>query len=161
MFLKAVQEVHYHDDNDDDIKSMMMTMTMKSTVMKMLQPVQQDSLICVPYLQAVVKWGGDQLVCAWVKLFPKTRIWFFKKWKRTWDPLNASDVAKMLVQGVQQRSFLVPKIPDLSKSQVLGSFSSLVRTTFISESTEQEAKMRSDRGFTLRNNMRHLNILNT
>ena len=57
MFLKAVQEVHYHDDNDDDIKSMMMTMTMKSMVMtmKMLQPVQQDSLIRVPYLQAVVK----------------------------------------------------------------------------------------------------------
>ena len=40
-------------------------------------------------------------------------------WKQTWDPLNTSDIAKMLVQRVQQWSFLVPKVPDLSKGQVL------------------------------------------
>ena len=61
MFLKAVHEDHYHDDKDDDIDLMitmtMMTLRMKSTMirMKMLPPVQKHSLICVPYLQTVIK----------------------------------------------------------------------------------------------------------
>ena len=60
MFLKAVHEDHYHDDKDGDIDLLitmtMMTLRMKSTIrMKMLPPVQKHSLICVPYLQTVIK----------------------------------------------------------------------------------------------------------
>ena len=62
MFLKAVHEDHYHDDNEDDIDLMitmtmifmMMTMRMKST-MKMLQPVQKHSFVCLPDLETVIK----------------------------------------------------------------------------------------------------------
>ena len=65
MFLKAVHEEHYHDDKGDDIDLMItmtmifmeMTLRMKSAMitMNMLQPVQKHSLICVPYLETVIK----------------------------------------------------------------------------------------------------------